>query len=104
MILRPATYDDATAWAATVLEASPHLVVDAASELHEMRHDPPGTERRVAEVDGEVVGIARARVYDDEDHASLMVMVRPAHRRCGVGTAVTLLGLRHPVTEVFWAP
>ena len=83
--IRPATLADAGPWAEVVLEASPHMVLDERSEAHEMRTDPPDARRFVSESGGRVVGVARARTYADEDHASLMVMVRPEHRRHGHG-------------------
>ncbi len=86
--IRPAVLEDAGAWADVVLAASPHMVLDERSEQHEMRHDPADARRFVAKVGGSVVGVARARAYHDEDHVSLMVMVRPAHRRDGTGRAL----------------
>jgi GNAT superfamily N-acetyltransferase len=86
--IRPATLDDATAWAAVVQAASPHLVLDAGSEAHEMRTDPPDARRAVCEVDGRVVGVARLRVHDGEDDAGVQVMVDPFHRRRGLGSAL----------------
>lgn len=86
--IRPAVLEDAGPWADVVLDASPHTVLDERSEQHEMSHDPADARRFVAEVGGNVVGAARSRTYDGEDHASVMVMVRPAHRRAGTGRAL----------------
>ena len=86
--IRPAVLEDAGLWAEVVLDASPHMVLDERSEAHEMRNDPPDARRFVAEDGSTVVGIARSRTYDDEDHASLLVMVRPAHRRQGTGRSL----------------
>jgi GNAT superfamily N-acetyltransferase len=86
--IREATLADAGPWAGVVLEASPHMVLDERSEAHEMRTDPPDAHRFVAEVAGRVVGVARSRSYADEDHASLLVMVRPEHRQGGCGRAL----------------
>lgn len=86
--IREATLEDAGPWAEVVLEASPHMVLDGRSEAHEMRTDPPDARRFVAEVANRVVGVARFRAYPDEDHVSLMVMVRPAHRLGGCGRAL----------------
>jgi GNAT superfamily N-acetyltransferase len=86
--IRPAGPDDAAAWAAVELDGSPHLVLDRHSVAHEMRTEPPDARRFVATDDGEVVGVARSRVYADEDHASVMVAVARRHRRQGVGRAL----------------
>lgn len=79
--IRQARSTDAPAWAAIQLAASPHLVLDARSEAHEMRTDPPDARRFVAEKAGTVVGVARSRVYAD-------VVVAPEHRRRGTGRTV----------------
>ncbi|MFC6287293.1 GNAT family N-acetyltransferase [Nocardioides sp. GCM10027113] len=81
--VRPATLDDAAAWAAVVAAASPTLVVDAASERHEMAHDPEGTTRLVAEVGGRVMGVAALRPHGEQ--ADVDVWTDPATRRRGVG-------------------
>ncbi len=83
--LRPAKLDDAAAWARIVAACSPYLVQDAASQAHEMRTEPSDAHRLVA-VDGdEVVGVSRLRAHEGEEHVSLLVMVAPRHRRCGIG-------------------
>lgn len=86
--IRAARLDDAPAWATVVRAASPLLVLDAASEAHEMRTEADDARRAVAEVAGVVVGVARQRHDSHEDHVGVMVMVDPAHRRCGVGSAL----------------
>lgn len=86
--IRPASPSDAAGWARVVLAASPLMVLDERSEAHEIRNDPADARRAVATVDDEVVGVARFRAYPDEDHASFQVLVDPAHRRHGVGTAL----------------
>jgi len=86
--VRPANLDDARAWAEVVGTVAPYLVLDAASEAHEMRTDPPGTARAVAVADGRVVGVARMRDHPEEEHASVLVMVLPDHRRRGTGAAL----------------
>jgi len=87
-VIRPATLDDASRWAEIVAAASPYLVQDATSTAHEMRTEPSDAVRLVAEVEGVVVGIARLRAYEGEEHCSLLVMVDPLHRRRGVGRAL----------------
>ena len=86
--IRPATLADAGGWARVVLSASPLMVVDERSEAHEIRTDPADARRVVATVDDEVVGVARFRTYDGEDHASFQVLVDPAHRRRGIGAGL----------------
>jgi GNAT superfamily N-acetyltransferase len=88
LIVRPAALDDAPAWAEIVTACSPYLVQDTRSTEHEMRTEPAGVRRVVAERDGEVVGVSRLHGYLDEDHATLLVMVPPAHRRHGLGAAL----------------
>ncbi len=88
LTVRPATLDDAVAWAEIVTACSPYLVQDARSTEHESRTEPPGCRRVVAERDGEVVGVSRLHAYRDEDHVTLLVMVPPRHRRSGVGAAL----------------
>lgn len=88
MIIRPATLDDAAAWAGVVAAASPYLVQDAESTAHEMRTEPPDARRLVAEAAGRVVGVARLRAYEGESHASLLVNVPPRERRRGIGRAL----------------
>jgi RimJ/RimL family protein N-acetyltransferase len=88
MIHRPGGLADARGWAEVVAEASPYLVQDAASETHEWQHDPPGARRWVVEDAGRVVAVARLVEYDDEDHATLRLMVRPADRRRGHARAL----------------
>lgn len=87
---RPATVDDAAAWARVQLAAVPYFVTDAAGTAHELRTDPADAVRVVVEEDGAVLGIGRLRVHGDEDHASLLLVVDPAHRHRGLGA--TLLG------------
>ncbi len=93
MIHRPGGLADAGSWAEVVAEVSPYLVQDAASETHEMQHDPPGTRRWVVEDGGRVVALARLVEYDGEDHASIRLMVRPGDRRRGHGKALLDLAL-----------
>lgn len=88
LTVRPATPADAPAWAAIVTACSPYLVQDARSTEHEMRTEPAGSRRVVAERDGTVVGVSRLHAYPDEDHVTLLVMVPPEHRRAGVGAAL----------------
>lgn len=86
--IRPATTADAAAWSEVEAEASPYLVQDAGSTAHEMATEPADARRLVA-VDGDrVVGIARLRTYEDEEHCSLKVSVRTADRRRGTGRAL----------------
>jgi GNAT superfamily N-acetyltransferase len=93
MIYRPGGLADVEAWAEVVAEASPYLVQDEVSETHEMQHDPPGARRWVAEHAGRVVALARLVEHDEEDHASLRLMVRPGDRRRGHGRALLQLAL-----------
>lgn len=86
--IRPATLADAAGWARVVLAASPLMVTDARAEAHEIRTDPADARRVVATVDDEVVGVARFRAYDGEDHASFQVLVDPQHRRRGIGAGL----------------
>ena len=86
--IRHAILDDAAAWARIVEESSPYLVQDARSTHHEMRTDAPDAVRLVAEVEGQVVALARLRAYEDEEHTSLQLMVLPSARRRGVGRAL----------------
>lgn len=83
--IRPAMVSDAAGWSETVAACAPYLVQDERSTQHDMAADPPGTIRLVAEVAGEVRGIARRRDYGDEDHASALIMVRPDARGRGIG-------------------
>lgn len=90
--IRGARLEDAAAWSQVQAEASPYLVQDAASTAHEMRTDPADAVRLVA-TDGHtegdrVVGIARLRAYDGEDHCSVTVMVRTDSRGRGTGRAL----------------
>lgn len=84
--LRPATTEDAAAWAAVVLAASPHFVIDEASAAHVLRTYPG--DHFVAQQGGVVVGIARCQRHPDTGHALLQLMVLPEHRRRGVGRAL----------------
>lgn len=84
--IRPATLADAAGWARVVLAASPLMVTDARAEAHEIRTDPADARRVVATVHDEVVGVARFRAYDGEDHAAFQVLVDPAHRRRRIGS------------------
>jgi GNAT superfamily N-acetyltransferase len=86
--LRTATLDDAAAWADVVAACSPYIVQDAASTAHEMRTDGAGARRRVAVVGASVIGVSRLHAYVDEDHVSLLLMVRPDSRRHGIGRAL----------------
>ena len=61
--IRPAAPGDAGPWADVVLEASPHLVLDARSEAHEMHTEPPDARRFVAEDGTAVVGVGRRLGY-----------------------------------------
>lgn len=88
LTVRPAAPADADAWADIVTACSPYLVQDARSTEHEMRTEPAGSRRVVAERDGAVVGVSRLHAYPDEDHVTLLVMVPPPHRRSGVGAAL----------------
>ncbi len=85
--VRPATLDDAPAIAAVVAACSPYLVQDAVSTAYEMRHEPAGVTRLVAEVDGEVVAVSRLDIAPDEEPL-LQLMVHPDHRRHAVGGAL----------------
>lgn len=87
MQIRSADLTDAAAWAEITVACSP-LVIDEASAAHEMRTDPSAVRRVVAEVGGNTVGIGHCRLHDDQDHTSLTIMVRPEHRRRGVGRAL----------------
>lgn len=84
-VIRPATVADAEAWARVQLAAVPYFVTDAAATAHELRTDPPDAVRLVAEEDGVVRGVARLRLRDTEDHASLQLIVEPSHHRRGIG-------------------
>ena len=97
MIHRPGGLADAGPWAEVVAEASPYLVQDQASETHEMQHDPPAARRWVVEDAGRIVALARTVEYDGEEHASIRLMVRPGHRRRGIGRTLLQLALTQGV-------
>jgi GNAT superfamily N-acetyltransferase len=86
--IRPATLDDAPAWARVTLAALPYYVTDDEGAAHELRTAPADAVSLVAEDAAEIRGTARLRVHPGEDHASVQVVVDPAHRGRGLGTAL----------------
>lgn len=94
-VVRAAGVDDAAAWAAVVSAATPYLVVSEASMRHETLTEQRTLVRLVAEVDGDVAGVARLR--DHGPRTMAMVQVAPAHRRRGVGSALLAAALPHAV-------
>ena len=104
MQIREARETDAAAIVRLTAEANPNMVMSPESWLHRRRTEPARVRalQLVAEIEGEVVARAQAGL---EAHTTTPgaayggVVVDPAHRRCGIGSAL-LERLEHHLDEL----
>jgi GNAT superfamily N-acetyltransferase len=92
-LLRPATLDDAEAFAALRGLVTPYMVQTPAGVRHMWQHARPAARQLVvvAEVAGAVVGAGRAAMNtwtSSQGSAVAMAWVHPEHRRRGIGRQV----------------
>ncbi|MDN5893532.1 MAG: GNAT family N-acetyltransferase, partial [Nocardioides sp.] len=80
--------DDAAGWAAATSAASPFLVCSEQGIRHEMVHHPTTMARWVADLGGEILGVARVRPGDGPRELRVVVQVHPDHQGRGVGSGL----------------
>ncbi|MFE2042793.1 GNAT family N-acetyltransferase [Streptomyces sp. NPDC059477] len=102
--IRPEVRADAEGFCAARRLALPYLLATPESVLHDLAHSRPDAHHRllVAELDGEIVGTAKAGIALDSPepgHGYLNVHVRPDRTRHGAGSLLVRTAEEHLATR-----